>query len=56
MTEHRLGEYLDQMAEATQQACSYIEGMTKEAFLADKKTQQAVILNLSSWVKSPPAC
>ncbi len=25
---------------------SYIEGLTKEDFLADKKTQQAVILNI----------
>ncbi len=46
MSVNRLGEYLDQMIEATQQACSYIDGMSKSEFLADKKTQQAVILNM----------
>lgn len=45
-TANRISEYLDQMLEATQQACTYIEGMHKNDFLADKKTQQAVILNL----------
>ena len=46
MSESRLPDYLDQMLEAAQQACSYVEGMRKEDFLADKRTQQAVILNL----------
>ena len=46
MSESRLPDYLDQMLEATLQACSYVEGMRKEDFLADKRTQQAVILNL----------
>jgi hypothetical protein len=27
-------------------ACSYIEGIGKEEFLTDKRTQQAVIMNL----------
>lgn len=42
----RLPDYLNHMLEATQQACSYIEGMGKDDFLADKRTQQAVILNI----------
>jgi uncharacterized protein with HEPN domain len=46
MSVNRLGEYLDQMIEATQQACSYTDGMTRTEFLTDKKTQQAVIFNL----------
>ena len=46
MRESRLPDYLDQMLEATLQACSYVEDMRKEDFLADKRTQQAVILNL----------
>ena len=46
MSESRLPDYLDQMLEATPQACSYVEGMRKEDLLADKRTQQAVILNL----------
>jgi uncharacterized protein with HEPN domain len=34
------------MREAAGQALVYTEGMAKEDFLADKRTQQAVILNL----------
>lgn len=37
---------LDQMLQAVEQASSYIEGMSAENFLADKRTQQAVTLNL----------
>ncbi len=46
MTEHRLTEYLDHLHEAASQVGGYLEGMNKEAFLADRRTQQAVILNL----------
>ncbi len=46
MSDSRLPDYLDQMLDATRQACSYVDGMAKEDFLADKRTQQAVILNL----------
>ena len=34
------------MLEAVGLACSYVEGMTKKDFLDDKRTQQAVVLNL----------
>jgi uncharacterized protein with HEPN domain len=46
MIHDRLPDYFDQMLEATQLACGYVEGMSKADFLADKRTQQAVILNL----------
>lgn len=46
MNENRLPDYLDYMLEAAQQACSYTEGQCKKDFIADKRTQQAVILNL----------
>lgn len=46
MSENRLPDYLDHMLEAAQQAYSYIEGLDKDEFLVDKRTQQAVILNL----------
>ena len=46
MTLHRTADYLDHMLEATQQACLYVEGLEKADFLDDKRTQQAVILNL----------
>lgn len=46
MNENRLPDYLDHMFEAAQQACNYTEGLNKNDFIADKRTQQAVILNL----------
>ena len=46
MTTSRVPDYLDHMLEAALQACAYVEGSTKEEFLADKRTQQAVILNI----------
>ena len=39
-------ELLQHMQEAVQQSLDYVEGWTKDDFLADKRTQQAVILNL----------
>jgi uncharacterized protein with HEPN domain len=42
----RLADYLDHMADATGQALSYVQEMDKPGFLADRRTQQAVILNL----------
>jgi site-specific recombinase XerD len=46
MTENRLPDYLGHMLDAARQACGYVEGMDKDDFLADKRTQQAVILNI----------
>lgn len=46
MTENRIKTYVEQMQESVHLACSYIDGMEKIDFLADKKTQQAVVLNL----------
>ena len=43
---HRLIDYLDHMLEAARQACLYVETMNKADFLSDRRTQQAVILNL----------
>ena len=39
-------ELIAHMAEAAEQAVTYIEGLSKDDFLRDKRTQQAVILNL----------
>ena len=39
-------DYVEHMVEAIHLARSYIEGMSREDFFADKKTQQAVILNI----------
>jgi uncharacterized protein with HEPN domain len=46
MSPNRLTDYLEHMQEAARLACSYVEGLTKQDFLEDKRTQQAVILNL----------
>ncbi|MEO5606675.1 MAG: DUF86 domain-containing protein [Polaromonas sp.] len=43
---HRLIDYLNHMLEAARQACLYVETMNKADFLSDRRTQQAVILNL----------
>ena len=46
MNENRLPDYLDHMIDAACQVCGYLEGMSWEDFLDDKRTQQAVILIL----------
>ena len=46
MNENRLPDYFDHIRQAATDACSFIEGQRKEDFLADRRTQQAVILSL----------
>ena len=46
MNEDRLTDYLDHMRQAATDACSFVEGLSKEDFLADKRTQQAVIMSI----------
>lgn len=45
MSENRLPDYLDHIQQAATDACSFVEGMAKDNFLADKRTQQAVIMS-----------
>ncbi|MGE3693159.1 MAG: DUF86 domain-containing protein [Novosphingobium sp.] len=40
------GELLEHILESATLSISYVEGLSKEDFLADKRTQQAVILNV----------
>lgn len=42
----RLADYLDHMRQAASDAYSFAEGLSKEEFLADKRTQQAIIMSL----------
>lgn len=42
----RHNDYLDHMLEAIGLIRSYVEGFSKEDFLSDRRTQQAVILNI----------
>lgn len=46
MTSDRSADYIGHMLEAAQLAHGYIEGFDKIDFLTDKRTQQAVILNI----------
>ena len=46
MIESRLPDYLDHMRTAASDARDFVDGMRKEEFLADKRTQQAVIMSL----------
>lgn len=46
MSESRLSDYLEHMRHAATDACSFVDGMGKDVFLSDKRTQQAVILSV----------
>ncbi len=46
MSEKRLSDYLDHVVQAASDACRFVEGMSKDEFLADKRTQQAVVMSL----------
>lgn len=43
---NRLVGYLDHIQQAAKDACYFLEGTSKEDFLSDKRTQQAVIMSL----------
>ena len=42
----RLEDYIRHIQEAVAQSLDYVKGFDKHAFLSDKRTQQAVIMNL----------
>jgi len=46
MNENRLPDYLDHIQQAATDACGFVEGLGKDDFLEDKRTQQAVIMSL----------
>ena len=46
MSENRLPDYLDHIQQTAADARSFVEGMVKDDFLVDKRTQQAVIMSL----------
>lgn len=51
MNENRLADYLEHIHQAATDARSFVDGMSKEAFLDDKRTQRAVIMSLIIWEK-----
>jgi uncharacterized protein with HEPN domain len=46
MNENRISDYLHHIQQAAMDSCSFVEGFTKDEFLADRRTQQAVIMSL----------
>lgn len=46
MNENRLPDYIGHIQQAATDACSFVEGLDKDDFLTDKRTQQAVIMSL----------
>lgn len=39
-------DLIEHIKRAAQDACAFVEGLSKEDFLSDKRTQQAVIMSL----------
>ena len=46
MSGNRLIDYLEHMLEAERLACAYTKGLDKSNFLVDRRTQQAIIMNI----------
>ncbi|MCP5209242.1 MAG: DUF86 domain-containing protein [Hahellaceae bacterium] len=46
MNENRLVDYLEHMRQAAKDASDFVDGLDKDDFLKDKRTQQAVIMSL----------
>ncbi len=46
MSENRLPDYIDHIQQAAADARSFVEGLDRDDFLRDKRTQQAVIMSL----------
>ena len=46
MSSLRLAEYLGHMLTAAQEAREFVEGQSRESFLGDRRTQQAVVMSL----------
>jgi uncharacterized protein with HEPN domain len=46
MSDYRAPDYLEHIQQAATDACDFVEGLTREDFLDDKRTQQAVIMSL----------
>lgn len=46
MTANRLEDYLNHVRQAATDAITFVEGLSKEEFLEDRRTQQAVIMSV----------
>jgi uncharacterized protein with HEPN domain len=46
MRDNRLPDYIDHIRQAAADACIFVEGLAKDDFLEDRRTQQAVIMSI----------
>ena len=46
MSDNRRVDYLEHMRQAASDAIDFVDGLTREDFVQDKRTQQAVIMSL----------
>lgn len=46
MSQNRLHDYLDHIRRAAEDACGFVDGLGKDDFLADRRTQSAVVMSL----------
>ena len=46
MSDSRARTYIQQMQRAATDACAFVEGFDKNGFMADRRTQQAVVMSL----------
>jgi uncharacterized protein with HEPN domain len=46
MSDSRLSYFLEHMRQASNDACGFVDGLSKSDFLGDKRTQQAVVMSL----------
>lgn len=46
MSGSRLQDYLEHMRQAASDACAFVQGLDKQQFLNDKRTQQAIVMSL----------
>lgn len=46
MTDSRAGDFVDHIRQAAADALAFVEALDKPAFLADKRTQRAVVMSL----------
>ena len=46
MNANKLPDYLEHIRQAALEACSFLDGMSKQSFLSDRRTQNAVVMSL----------
>ena len=46
MNANKRSDYLEHIRQAASEACGFLQGMSKESFLSDRRTQNAVVMSL----------